>query len=107
MNKVELKGNVGRDPRIVTLENGSAVARFPLATHQTYKDRKGEWREETAWHNIVAWSVKGMPDFTRIRKGAFIELTGKIQYVKYRNPAGEERFMTEIVALKMIIPPAE
>ncbi len=107
LNKVELKGNVGQEPKIVSVESGGTVARFPLATHESYKDKNGEWKEETTWHNIVAWSLKGMPDFARIKKGVFMELTGKIRYVKYKNASGEEKFLTEILALKMIIPQTE
>lgn len=107
LNKVELKGNVGQDPKSVIIENGGTVIRFSLATHEMYKTKDGEWREETIWHNIVAWSSKNMPDFSRIKKGTFIELTGKIRYIKFRNSAGEERNITEILALKIVVPLAE
>ena len=72
LNRVELKGNVGQDPKIMRVENGGSVIRFSLATHETFKTKSGELKEETTWHNVVAWSVKGMPDFNRIRKGVFI-----------------------------------
>ena len=62
---------------------------------------------ETTWHNIVAWSRKGMPDFEAIRKGTFLALEGKIRYVKYTNATGEEKNLTEIVAQKIIIPLVE
>ena len=107
MNKVELKGNVGQDPKVVNIESGGTVIRFSLATHETYKTKEGEWREETIWHNVVAWSSKNMPDFNRIKKGTFIELLGKIRYIKFRTSAGEERNITEILALKIVVPLAE
>lgn len=107
MNKVELKGNVGQDPKVLTVENGGTVIRFSLATHETYKTKDGEWREETMWHNIVAWSSKHMPNFNTIKKGTFIELVGKIRYIKFKNSAGEDRNITEILALKIIVPLAE
>lgn len=107
LNRVELKGNVGQDPKIMRVENGGSVIRFSLATHETFKTKSGELKEETTWHNVVAWSVKGMPDFSRIKKGVFIELVGKIRYVKFTNQAGEEKTLTEILALKIIIPVAQ
>ena len=107
VNRVELKGNVGQEPKIMRVENGGSVVRFSWATHETFKTKSGELKEETTWHNVVAWSVKGMPDFEKIRKGTFIELVGKIRYAKYKNQAGEDRMITEILALKIIIPLAQ
>lgn len=107
VNKVELKGNVGMEPKIVKLDGGATLVRFPLATHENYRNRDGEWKEETMWHNITAWSSKYMPDFNAIKKGMFVEVTGKIRYSKYTAPTGEEKYSTEILALKIIVPLAE
>lgn len=107
LNKVELRGHVGQDPKVTTVESGGAVIRFSLATNEVYRGKGDKYCEETIWHTIVAWSVKGMPDFARIRKGVYLELTGKIRYVKFKTQAGEEKHMTEILALKIIIPVAE
>lgn len=107
LNKVELKGNVGQEPKIMRVENGGSVIRFSLATHETFKTKNGELKEETTWHNVAAWSAKGMPDFYRIRKGTFVELVGKIRYVKFKTQSGEDRMVTEILALKMAIPVTE
>lgn len=107
LNKVELKGHVGQEPKITLMENGSSVVRFSLATNENYKTKNNEWKEETIWHNIVAWSSKSMPQFNKIKKGSFLELTGKIKYVKFRTQEGEDRFMTEILALKIVIPLAD
>ncbi len=107
VNRVELKGNVGQEPKIMKVENGGSVVRFSLATHETFRTKSGEFKEETTWHNVVAWATKGMPDFEKIKKGTFLELLGKIRYVKYKNQAGEDRVITEILALKIIIPIAQ
>lgn len=107
MNRVELKGRVGHDARILRTENGGVAARFTLATNEIIKGRDESLREEVTWHNIVAWSRKGMPDFEKIRKGTFLALEGKIRYVKYTSSSGEERNATEIVAQKIIIPLVE
>lgn len=104
VNKVELKGNVGQDPKIVNVEGGGIMAKFSLATHESYKTKSGEWKEETVWHTIVAWSGKSMPDFEKIRKGSFLEVTGKLRYARYRAQSGEERNITEIHAVRIVIP---
>lgn len=107
LNRVELRGRVGQDARILKVENGGTAARFTLATNELVRNRDETYREETTWHNIVAWSRKGMPDFNLIRKGTFLSLEGKIRYVKFTSNAGEEKNLTEILAQKIIIPLVE
>ena len=55
VNKVILIGNVGADPDIKYLDGGVAVARFSLATTESYKNKNGERVDQTEWHNIVLW----------------------------------------------------
>lgn len=104
LNKVELKGRVGQEPRIFNSESGGMVVRFNLATNELTKGKDNTFKEETAWHNIVAWFKRGMPDFKEIKKGQFLEIQGKIKYSKYLPPEGQERYITEIIASKIIIP---
>lgn len=107
LNKVEIKGNVGAEPKITNLENGAQVVRFSVATHEAFKGKDGRYKEETTWHNIVAWAAKSMPDFITIKKGSFVEITGKLKYSKFKAKTGEDKYVTEIVALRMaIVPPA-
>lgn len=101
-NKVELRGNVGQDPKITEI-NGINAIRFSMATNESYKDKKGEWKEETTWHNIVAWSGKGMPEFDQIQKGSRLSLSGKIRNGRYKTATGEERPFSEILALKIAL----
>ncbi|MDD2490877.1 MAG: single-stranded DNA-binding protein [Bacteroidales bacterium] len=98
INRVELRGHVGFDPRISSLEDGLRVMRLSLATNEAYKNRKGEWQEETVWHNIVAWTGRNMPDFSSIKKGSTLSVTGRIKPVNYQTKAGVERQTYEIVA---------
>jgi len=99
VNHVELKGNVGFDPRITNLEEGGSIMKLSLATNESFKNRKGEWQEETVWHNIVAFSGKGMPDFTAIKKGSLLYVTGRIKPVQYQTKSGIDRQSYEIVAI--------
>ncbi len=107
LNKVEIKGNVGNDPKITSVESGGVLARFTVATNETIKGKDGLIREETSWHNIAAWSIKGMPDFNIIRKGCYVEIVGRIKYLKYKDKNGDEKSYTEILAQKIIIPITE
>ncbi len=104
LNRVELKGNIGMEPKITTIEGGGQVARFSVATHEIFKARDGQLKEEVTWHNVVAWTSKSISDFSMLKKGAFIELQGKLRYQKFRTIDGEDKNYTEILALKMVVP---
>ncbi len=106
LNKVMLIGNVGRDPEVRYLENNPApqgstnpkVARFTLATTERYRDRNGETRENTEWHNIVAW--RGLADLAEkyIRKGSQIYVEGHLRTRSWTDQAGVKKDRTEIEA---------
>lgn len=100
VNRIELRGNVGQDARIVKVGEVS-VARFNMATNETFKDKSGNFREETTWHSIVAWSGKGMPDFTLIKKGVCVSVSGRLRVNKYVNGQGEERQFYEVLAFSV------
>jgi single-strand DNA-binding protein len=101
VNRVELRGNVGFDPRITELEDGVKVMKLSMATNESYKNKKGEWQEETVWHNVVAWAGKCVPDFNNIKKGCNISVTGRLKPVNYQTKSGIERQTYEIVALSV------
>ena len=97
VNKVILVGNVGKDPEVRYLENNVAVARFPLATTEVYKNKDGQRVEQTEWHNITLW--RGLAEVAEkyVRKGKSLYIEGKIRTRSY----GEEnnkKYFTEIVA---------
>ena len=102
LNRVELRGRVGQEPRIFT-SGENQVAKFSLATSETFHDRKGDIKEETTWHNVAAWNGKDTVNVKQIRKGALIHLTGRLRNVKYTSVEGEERHFTEIVATRLEI----
>jgi len=101
VNRVELRGNVGFDPKIIQLEDGGVVMKLSLATNESYKNRKGEWQEDTVWHTVIAWSGKGMPDFSQIRKGSLLSVVGRIKPVQYQTKNGIEKQTYEIVAFNI------
>ncbi len=101
VNKVILIGNLGKDPEVRHLEGGVAVARFPLATSETYKDKSGQKQEKTEWHNIVLW--RGLAEVAEkyLRKGQSVFIEGKIRTNQYQDKDGVQRYSTEIVADNM------
>ena len=104
LNKVMLIGNVGADPEIRYLEgnNGAQgavkVARFRLATTERYRDRNGESRESTEWHNIVAWRNSADLAEKFIRKGTQIYIEGKLRSRSWTDQNNVERTTVEVVA---------
>lgn len=97
-NKVLLIGNVGRDPEVRHLESGAAVATFTLATTERYKDRNGQYQDQTEWHNIVCW--RNLAEFSQnyIVKGSQVFVEGKIRTRSWTDQTGQKRYTTEIVA---------
>lgn len=98
VNKVTLVGNLGRDPEIRTLENGTKVGTFSLATNESYKDKNDTWQTLTEWHNIVVWRGLAEKAERELKKGGLAYIEGKITHRKYQDKDGQERSVTEIVA---------
>jgi single-strand DNA-binding protein len=101
LNKVMLIGNVGRDPEVRYLDGNSGnakVATFTLATTERYRDRNGETRENTEWHNIVAW--RGNADVAErfVKKGTQLFIEGRIRTRSWDDQSGNKRYTTEIIA---------
>ena len=99
-----LIGNVGRDPNVRYLDGnsgggpGSKVATFTLATTERFKDRSGETRENTEWHNIVAWRNSADLAEKFIHKGMMIYVEGRLRTRSYTDQAGVQKYTTEVVA---------
>ncbi|HNG89058.1 MAG TPA: single-stranded DNA-binding protein, partial [Saprospiraceae bacterium] len=83
---------------IRTLENGTSVGRFSLATNENYKDREGNWQTMTDWHNIVVWRDLADRAKNMLKKGSTVYVEGKISYRKYTDKDGVEKNLTDIVA---------
>lgn len=101
LNKVILIGNAGKDPEVRYLDgqSGSAkVAQFTLATTEKYKDKNGETKENTEWHNIVAWRALADVIEKYVRKGTQLYIEGRIRTRSWQTQTGEKRYTTEIMA---------
>ena len=97
INRVTLVGYLGADPEIRTLANGTMVARLNLATSESYKDRNGQWQEETQWHTVVLWRHLAERAQQQLRKGSLVYLEGKLSHRKYEDKQGNPRRATEVV----------
>lgn len=95
INRVILIGHLGKDPEVRTIESGAKVARFPLATTEVYKDRNGERKEVTEWHNIICWRNWADVAEKYLTKGKLIYLEGKLRSRSWEDN-GVKKYMTEI-----------
>jgi len=102
-NRVQLIGNLGQDPEIVTLESGSKLAKFSMATNDYYRDAKGEKIEETQWHNIVAWGKTADIVESYLTKGKQVAVEGKLIHRTYETKEGEKKYFTEIKCNELLM----
>lgn len=101
VNKVILVGRLGKDPELRTLENGTTVANFSLATSETYKDKTtGEKKEMTEWHNVVMWKKLGEIAGKYLSKGSLVYIEGKLKTRSWEKD-NVTRYSTEVVGEQM------
>ena len=99
INKVILLGRLGADPEIRMSQDGKKIAKFSLATSESWKDKQsGEKKEKTEWHKVIIFS-SGLADITEkyLKKGSLIYIEGQIGTRKYTDQSGIEKYITEIV----------
>ena len=101
VNKAILIGNLGKDPELRYTTSGQAVANFPMATTERYKDKEGNFQERTDWHNIVVWGRQGETVKEYLRKGRSAYVEGRIQTRSYEDRDGNKKWITEIVASRV------
>jgi len=102
LNKVQLIGNLGKDPELKYTSSGVAVATFSIATSDSWKDQEGNQQERTEWHNIVAWRKLAEICGEWLKKGKRVYIEGRLQTRNYEKD-GVKRYITEIVADQMIM----
>ena len=103
VNRVMLIGNLGKDPDVQYLEGNIAVAKFPLATTETYKDRTGKLISQTEWHTVVLW--RGLAELAQkyLHKGSLIYVEGRLRTRSWEDKEGNKKFATEIVGDNLIM----
>jgi single-strand DNA-binding protein len=103
VNHVFLIGNLGKDPEIQYIEGNIPVAKFPLATTETFKDKKGNTVPQTEWHNIVLW--RGLAELAAkyLHKGSLVHIEGSLRTRSWEDKDKNRRFMTEIIASNLVM----
>ncbi len=102
-NKVQLIGNLGNDPEIVNLDGGKKLAKFSIATNESYKNQKGEKITDTQWHNIVAWGKTAEIIENYVTKGKEVAIEGKLTSRSYDDKEGIKRYITEVVCNELVM----
>lgn len=101
MNLVLLRGYIGT-VKVAELARNRKVARISLATNRMYKNQEGADVEETTWHHVTAWGNSGNQKLLEtLKKGDLIYVEGYLRNQRYTNSDGEEKYFTEIVAIKI------
>ncbi len=102
-NKVQLIGNLGKNPEIINLDSGKKLAKFSIATNESYKDSSGEKVTDTQWHNIVAWNKTAEIIEKYLQKGNEVAIEGKLTSRSYETKEGDKRYVTEIVCNELLM----
>jgi single-strand DNA-binding protein len=102
-NKVQLIGNLGQDPEIINLESGKKLAKFSLATNESYKNAQGEKTTQTDWHSLVAWNKTADIIEKYVTKGKEIAIEGKLTSRSYEDKEGQKRYVTEVVVNELLM----
>lgn len=97
LNRVQLIGNVGKDPDIRFTQDGRPIASFSIATSESWRDKQGMNQEKTEWHRIVVFGKLAEIIQQYVRRGNKLFLEGKLQTRKWTDNQGQERYTTEVV----------
>lgn len=98
-----LIGHLGNDPEIKVFESGSTLARFSMATNESYVDDEGHRITNTLWHNLIAWGKVAEICGQLLKKGSEVVIEGKLLYRSYQDAAGVKKLITEIQVNEMLL----
>ena len=98
LNKAFIIGNLTRDPELKTLPSGTQVASFGVATNRVFRDREGNSKEDTQFHNIVVFGKTADNIYQYLKKGSSVLIEGRIQNRSWDAPDGTKRYRSEVVA---------
>jgi single-strand DNA-binding protein len=104
LNRVQLIGNLGKDPEVKYTPQGKAVAKIAMATSWSSKDTTGNWQEHTEWHNVVLWERLAEVAGQYLKKGGKVYIEGRLQTRSWDDKtSGQKKYMTEVVASDLIL----
>ncbi len=93
-----LIGRLGRDPEVRRLESGTAVAKFSIATDESYKDKEGNLVQQTEWHTIIVWRNQAEIAEKYLKKGMLVFIEGKLTHREFLDKDNQKKYFTEVVA---------
>ena len=102
-NKVQLIGNLGNNPEVKNTEGGKKLAKFSVATNESYRNARGERVTETQWHTLVAWGKVAEIVEKYLSKGSEIAVEGKLVYRNYTDKEGVKKYSTEIQVSELLM----
>ena len=102
-NKVQLIGNLGQTPEIKTFDGGRKMARFSVATNETYRNAKGEKVKETQWHNLIAWGKLAEIVEKYLTKGKEVAVEGKLIHRSYNDKEGNKKYVSEVEVSELLM----
>ncbi|AWK03491.1 single-stranded DNA-binding protein [Flavobacterium crocinum] len=102
-NRVQLIGNVGNDPEVKTLESGRKLAHLTIATHDIYRNDKGDKVEQTEWHRVTAWGKTAEIIEKFVTKGKEVAVEGKLTHRSYDDKNGEKKYITEVIVNEILL----
>jgi single-strand DNA-binding protein len=104
LNRVQLIGNLGKDPEIKYTPSGTPVAKITIATNERFKDKSGEWQDRTEWHNVVLWQRLAEIAGEYLKKGGKVFIEGRLQTRSWDDKqTGQKKYATDIVASDLIL----
>lgn len=103
LNKVLLIGRLGKDPDVRKMEGNITKVTFPMATTDNYKDKTGNWQEQTEWHNVVMWRMVAERAERDLKKGSNVYIEGKLRTRSWEDQGGNKRYTTEVIADSFIL----
>lgn len=102
-NRVTLIGHLGKDPELVTFENGTKKASFTIATNSSYKKQNGEKKDDTQWHNVIFFGRSAEIAMEYLKKGREVAVEGRLSTRSYDDEKGVRRYFTEIVGSELVL----
>ena len=102
-NSVRLIGNLGMNPEVKQTTNGKKLAKFSIATNDSYRDEKGKEVKETQWHSLIVWGKQAEIVEKYLKKGSEVAIEGKLSTRNYTDKEGVKRYVTEIVVTEFLM----
>ena len=102
-NKVTLIGNLGQNPEVKELDGGKKLAKFSLATNETYRNKAGEKVTDTQWHNLTVWGKTADIVEKYLKKGSEVAVEGKLLNRNYTDKEGVKRYVTEVQVSELVL----